>query len=106
MLRPQTVVPVILALITQAGAAYGAAMQSADPLPSPGGYRPLAPGEPLPMERLRWHIPDPEHDRLVAEGVAITTTLETEPWGERYFQVTDPNGVIVQLVQWVDVPEQ
>lgn len=67
MLRPQTVVPVILALITQAGAAYGAAMQAADPLPSPGGYRPLAPGEPLPMERLRWHIPDPEHDRRNAE---------------------------------------
>ena len=39
--------------------------------------------------------------RLEAEGVAITTPLETEPWGERYFQVTDPNGVVVQFVQWV-----
>ena len=44
---------------------------------------------------------DAEHDRLVAEGVEITTPLETEPWGERYFQVTDPCGVVVQLVQWV-----
>jgi catechol 2,3-dioxygenase-like lactoylglutathione lyase family enzyme len=44
---------------------------------------------------------DAEHDRLVSEGVAITTPLETEPWGERYFQVTDPCGVVVQLVQWV-----
>ena len=47
---------------------------------------------------------DAEHDRLVAEGVEITTPLETEPWGERYFQVTDPNGVVIQLVQWVDAP--
>ena len=44
---------------------------------------------------------DAEHDRLVGEGVAITTPLETEPWGERYFQVTDPSGVVVQFVQWV-----
>jgi uncharacterized glyoxalase superfamily protein PhnB len=42
-----------------------------------------------------------EHDRLVAEGVAVTTPLQTEPWGERFFQVTDPNGVVVQYVQWI-----
>ena len=47
---------------------------------------------------------DAEHDRLVREGVEITTPLETEPWGERYFQVTDPNGVVVQLVEWVQAP--
>jgi catechol 2,3-dioxygenase-like lactoylglutathione lyase family enzyme len=39
--------------------------------------------------------------RLEGEGVAITTPLETEDWGERYFQVTDPNGVVVQFVQWM-----
>lgn len=49
---------------------------------------------------------DAEYDRLVAEGVPILTPIETEEWGERYFQVEDPNGVIVQLVQWVgEVPE-
>jgi catechol 2,3-dioxygenase-like lactoylglutathione lyase family enzyme len=47
---------------------------------------------------------DAEHERLVREGVEITTPLETEPWGERYFQVTDPNGVVFQLVQWVFAP--
>jgi uncharacterized glyoxalase superfamily protein PhnB len=47
---------------------------------------------------------DAEHDRLVREGVEITTPLETEPWGERYFQVTDPNGVVVQFVEWVQAP--
>jgi uncharacterized glyoxalase superfamily protein PhnB len=38
--------------------------------------------------------------RLQAEGVAITMPLIEEPWGERAFQVRDPNGVIVQLVDW------
>lgn len=38
--------------------------------------------------------------RLTAEGVAITMPLRSEPWGERAFQVTDPNGIIVQLVDW------
>ncbi len=38
--------------------------------------------------------------RLQAEGVPITMPLTTEDWGERAFQVRDPNGVIVQLVDW------
>jgi predicted enzyme related to lactoylglutathione lyase len=44
---------------------------------------------------------DAEHARLQREGAPNTTPIETEPWGERYFQVTDPNGVTFQLVQWV-----
>jgi catechol 2,3-dioxygenase-like lactoylglutathione lyase family enzyme len=44
---------------------------------------------------------DAECARLTAEGVAITTPLQTEPWGERFFQVRDPNGVVVQFVEWV-----
>jgi len=47
---------------------------------------------------------DAEYARLQAAGVPITTPLQTEPWGERFFQVTDPNGVILQLVQWVHAP--
>jgi len=38
--------------------------------------------------------------RLRAEGVAITMPLTVEEWGERSFQVRDPNGVIIQLVDW------
>jgi uncharacterized glyoxalase superfamily protein PhnB len=38
--------------------------------------------------------------RLRAEGVTITMPLTVESWGERAFQVRDPNGVIVQLVDW------
>lgn len=46
---------------------------------------------------------DGEYARLQAEGAPIVTPIETEEWGERYFQVADPNGVIIQLVQWVTV---
>ena len=38
--------------------------------------------------------------RLEREGVPITMPLTVEEWGERAFQVRDPNGVIVQLVDW------
>jgi catechol 2,3-dioxygenase-like lactoylglutathione lyase family enzyme len=42
-----------------------------------------------------------EHQaRLRDAGVPITMPLREEPWGERLFQVTDPNGVIVQFVEW------
>ncbi|MFF0457327.1 VOC family protein [Nocardia africana] len=47
---------------------------------------------------------DTEYERVRAEGVEIVTPIETEPWGERYFQAIDPNGIVVQLVQWVGDP--
>ena len=45
---------------------------------------------------------DAEFERIAAAGARVITSPETEPWGERFFQVTDPNGVVLQLVQWVD----
>ena len=47
---------------------------------------------------------DAEHTRLLGEGVEVLTPPETEPWGERYLQVMDPNGVVLQLVTWVEPP--
>lgn len=44
---------------------------------------------------------DAEYERLKDAGVPIVTPIETEPWGERYFQMCDPNGVIIQLVEWI-----
>ncbi|MEV6774315.1 VOC family protein [Nocardia sp. NPDC051030] len=44
---------------------------------------------------------DAEYERVRGEGVEIVTPIETEPWGERYFQTVDPNGIVIQLVQWV-----
>jgi uncharacterized glyoxalase superfamily protein PhnB len=47
---------------------------------------------------------DAEWKRL-RDLVPVATPIETEPWGERYFQVLDPNGIVIQLVQWVDGAE-
>jgi uncharacterized glyoxalase superfamily protein PhnB len=44
---------------------------------------------------------DHEAERLAKAGVALTTEPHTEPWGERYCQLTDPNGLVWQLIQWV-----
>ncbi|MDG4860346.1 VOC family protein [Streptomyces sp. T-3] len=44
---------------------------------------------------------DAEEKRLRDAGVDITMPLREEPWGERLFQITDPNGVIIQFVEWV-----
>ncbi|ELS53984.1 VOC family protein [Streptomyces viridochromogenes] len=46
-----------------------------------------------------------QEKRLRDAGVEITMPLRQEPWGERLFQVTDPNGVIIQFVEWT-APEQ
>lgn len=44
---------------------------------------------------------DELHQELQAAGVTVVTPPETEPWGERFSQYEDPNGIIVQLVQWM-----
>jgi catechol 2,3-dioxygenase-like lactoylglutathione lyase family enzyme len=43
---------------------------------------------------------DAELRRLTDEGVPVTLPLREEEWGERLFQVTDPNGVVIELVEW------
>ncbi len=42
-----------------------------------------------------------EERRFRSNGVAITLPLQEDPWGERLFQVADPNAVTYQIVQWV-----
>ncbi len=49
-----------------------------------------------------------EERRLREAGAPITMPLREEPWGERLFQLTDPNGIVVQFVEWAapDEPAQ
>lgn len=44
---------------------------------------------------------DTEFARISAAGAEVVTPPETEPWGERYCQFADPNGIVWQLVHWV-----
>jgi outer membrane protein len=98
MLRPSTAVPAILVILAQAS--MYAAIQTADPVASPGARQPLAPGESLPLDRLRWHIPDPEHDRQDAERLLA----DAQTRGDRA-QVTHINRV-AQRVNEIRRPKQ
>ncbi|MFJ8978557.1 VOC family protein [Streptomyces sp. NPDC102282] len=42
-----------------------------------------------------------EYERLRREGALITVPLRQEPWGEWVLRLTDPNGVVIQMVEWV-----
>ncbi|MGI5493562.1 VOC family protein [Microtetraspora malaysiensis] len=42
-----------------------------------------------------------EYERLRREGATITIPLRREPWGELLMQLTDPNGVAIQLIEWI-----
>ncbi|MBV6696901.1 VOC family protein [Kitasatospora aureofaciens] len=42
-----------------------------------------------------------EYERLRNEGAAIAVPLRQEPWGELVVRLVDPNGVAVQLTEWV-----
>lgn len=48
---------------------------------------------------------DDEYERVVGEGAEIAVEIQTEPWRERFFSVFDPNGVTIQLVQWLTPDE-
>jgi len=42
---------------------------------------------------------DAEETRLRSEGVEVTIPTWEQPWGERLFRVTDPNGIAIEVVQ-------
>lgn len=43
---------------------------------------------------------DAEHARIRALGVAVAFPIRDEPWGDRHFAITDPNGVGVDIVTY------
>jgi predicted enzyme related to lactoylglutathione lyase len=48
---------------------------------------------------------DTEYARITAAGARAISAPITEPWGERYCQFADPNGIVWQLVSWVSASE-
>ena len=44
---------------------------------------------------------DTAYETVRAASATVVTPPETEPRGERYCQFEDPNGIVVQLVQWM-----
>jgi catechol 2,3-dioxygenase-like lactoylglutathione lyase family enzyme len=43
-----------------------------------------------------------EYARLQAEGVAINKPLHPDAWGGRNFQVRDPNGIYIEVLETPD----
>lgn len=42
---------------------------------------------------------DAHYARICEMGVPITVELRDEPWGDRHFVITDPNGIAVDVVE-------
>lgn len=45
-----------------------------------------------------------EYDRMKELGVAIVFELKDEEWGQRHFMVKDPAGMIIDIVQQMQLP--
>lgn len=47
---------------------------------------------------------DALYKEIKTKGIPIKIELRDEPWGDRHFAITDPNGVNIDLVKY-SVPE-
>lgn len=58
------------------------------------------PATPQAQITLSIEVADVEvvHAAAVARGIPIVYPLTTEPWGVRRFHVTDPNGVVINVM--------
>ena len=41
---------------------------------------------------------DAMHAKAVASGIPIVYPLTNEPWGVRRFQISDPNGIVINVM--------
>lgn len=56
------------------------------------------PGPPIASLSIEVADVDAAHAKAVALGLQIIYPLTNEPWGVRRFHVTDPNGVIINVM--------
>lgn len=43
---------------------------------------------------------DDIYKKLKMEGIEIKIELRDEPWGDRHFAITDPNGIAIDIVKY------
>lgn len=43
---------------------------------------------------------DAIYDELKKKGVAIAIEIRDEPWGDRHFAISDPNGIGIDIVKY------
>jgi catechol 2,3-dioxygenase-like lactoylglutathione lyase family enzyme len=44
---------------------------------------------------------DELYSKLRAKGIKIEAELRDEPWGDRHFAITDPNGIGIDIVKYI-----
>ncbi len=49
---------------------------------------------------------DVEYERLKREGISMVLDLRSEDWGQRHFMVTDPSGLLVDVIQEIPPAEE
>jgi catechol 2,3-dioxygenase-like lactoylglutathione lyase family enzyme len=52
----------------------------------------------LPQMSIEVADVDDVHSRAVSHGLTIVYPLTNEPWGVRRFFVTDPNGIVINVM--------
>ncbi|MDY3306403.1 MULTISPECIES: VOC family protein [Psychrobacter] len=40
------------------------------------------------------------YEQLKQKGITIDVEIRNEPWGDRHFAITDPNGVVIDIVTY------
>ena len=48
---------------------------------------------------------DREYQRLVSAGLPMILKVKSEEWGQRHFITTDPNGVLIDVIQPIEPSE-
>ncbi len=49
---------------------------------------------------------DAEYDRLKSEGLPLHLDIRSEDWGQRHFITSDPNGVLLDMIQLIPPSEE
>ena len=62
-------------------------------------FRPAYAGQGL-IFQLEVHDVDVEYSRLGREGVRIVLPIKEEPVNGRHFTITDPNGILIDIVEY------
>ena len=50
--------------------------------------------------------PDAVYERVLAAGLPILRTLRDEPFGQRHFITSDPNGVLIDVIKPIPASEE
>lgn len=49
---------------------------------------------------------DSEYNRLKSSGLDMVLDIRSEDWGQRHFIIQDPNGILIDLIQNIEVKEE